>query len=239
MSAILRTHDSLAGRRIGNRLLLAAHLQHRIPPRSRITLDAGRDRLLHAVLSRADFLNLSVVSNSFRFRSTPLPASWPLDSPASGNGAISGLVTGRRPTDRLARNQYGMCPYCRPQPAAPPSIALSTAKATPGAENPLASSPNSLLFDPAGDKAFMGSDFGAVHDQSDKFRHHQQSFHRPRHGHRESAGGLQQRKCRCLLRYHPHSESGLRRQRGQSDFALGQCTEYLTTPWRPHSRPTD
>lgn len=39
---------------------------------------------------------------------------------------------------------------------------LSTAKATPGPENPLPASPNSLLFDPAGDKAFMGSDFGAL-----------------------------------------------------------------------------
>jgi hypothetical protein len=35
-------------------------------------------------------------------------------------------------------------------------------KASPGSENPIPTSPNSLLFDPAGDRAFMGSDFGAV-----------------------------------------------------------------------------
>jgi hypothetical protein len=35
-------------------------------------------------------------------------------------------------------------------------------KASPGPENPIPSSPNSLLFDPAGDRGFIGSDFGAV-----------------------------------------------------------------------------
>jgi hypothetical protein len=39
---------------------------------------------------------------------------------------------------------------------------VSTAKATPGSANFLPTPPNSLLFDPPGDKAFMGSNFGAL-----------------------------------------------------------------------------
>ncbi len=38
---------------------------------------------------------------------------------------------------------------------------LSTAKASPGSENPLPDPPNSLLFDLAGDKIYAGSNFGA------------------------------------------------------------------------------
>jgi hypothetical protein len=38
----------------------------------------------------------------------------------------------------------------------------NTAKGSAGPENPLPTSPNSLLFDLPGDRAFMGSDFGAL-----------------------------------------------------------------------------
>ena len=81
--------------------------------------------------------------------------------PVVGDGAISGLVTGTPAGTSLLATSTG----CAPQPpsACTTSIySLSTTKASTGPENPTPTSPNSLLFDPAGDKAFMGSDFGAL-----------------------------------------------------------------------------
>src|ERR1700722_18241926 len=78
-----------------------------------------------------------------------------------GDGAISGLVTGTPAATALLATSVG-CAHLPTTTCTTSVYSLSTARATPGPENPLPTSPNSLLFDPAGDKAFMGSDFGAL-----------------------------------------------------------------------------
>jgi hypothetical protein len=78
-----------------------------------------------------------------------------------GNGAISGLVTGLPSAVSLLATSTG-CSQLAPVTCTTSVYSLSTATATPGPENPVPTSPNSLLFDPAGDKAFMGSNFGAL-----------------------------------------------------------------------------
>ena len=77
------------------------------------------------------------------------------------DGAISGLITGNPAGTSLLATSMG-CAHLPNTTCSTSVYSLSTAKATPGPENPLPASPNSLLFDPAGDKAFMGSDFGAL-----------------------------------------------------------------------------
>jgi hypothetical protein len=86
------------------------------------------------------------------------PASGP---PAEGDGAISGLVTGATVGASVLAMSSG-CEHQSPTTCTTSIYSLSTAKASPGPENPLPTSPNSLLFDPAGDRAFIGSDFGAM-----------------------------------------------------------------------------
>ena len=81
--------------------------------------------------------------------------------PVYAETAISGLVTGPPATASLLATSTG-CAHLPPTTCSTSIYSLSTARATPGAENPIPTSPNSLLFDPAGDKAFMGSDFGAL-----------------------------------------------------------------------------
>ncbi len=78
-----------------------------------------------------------------------------------GDGAISGLITGATPTVNLLATSTG-CVNQPPSTCTTAAYSLSTAKASPGPANFLPSPPNSLLFDPPGDKAFMGSDYGAV-----------------------------------------------------------------------------
>lgn len=88
----------------------------------------------------------------------PLPASF--DAQVPGDGWISGVVTGAPVAATILATSTG----CAPNPPATciASIySLSTAKASTGPQNPIPTTPNSLLFDPAGDKAYMGSDFGA------------------------------------------------------------------------------
>lgn len=98
------------------------------------------------------------------YASPPAPGS-PL-SPGTGptpedDGAISGLVTGTPAGTALLATSTG-CAHLPTTTCSTSIYSLSSTRATPGPENPLPTSPNSLLFDPAGDKAFMGSDFGAL-----------------------------------------------------------------------------
>jgi hypothetical protein len=89
------------------------------------------------------------------------PGNPPPSPPIIGNGAISGLVTGLPSAASVLATSTG-CAQQTPTNCTTSIYSLSTGKSTPGPENPLPSSPNSLLFDAAGDKAFMGSNFGAL-----------------------------------------------------------------------------
>lgn len=81
-------------------------------------------------------------------------------SQLSQTGAISGVVSGTPAAASILAASTG----CAKQPPANCSSAvyyLSSSKASVGNENPTPAAPNSLLFDLAGDKIIMGSDFGA------------------------------------------------------------------------------
>ena len=88
----------------------------------------------------------------------PLPASF--DAQVPGNGWISGVVTGAPVAATILATSTG-CAHTPPATCVASIYSLSTAKASTGPQNPIPTPPNSLLFDPAGDKAYMGSDFGA------------------------------------------------------------------------------
>ena len=74
-------------------------------------------------------------------------------------GAISGVITGVPISPSVLAASLG----CVNQP---PSICSTSvynfAKGSAGNENPLPAAPNSFLFDLAGDRIYMGSDFGAI-----------------------------------------------------------------------------
>ena len=90
---------------------------------------------------------------------TPLqPVSGPT---VVGNGAISGLITGLPSPASLLATSTG-CAQLPPSTCTTSMYSLSTGRQSTGPENAINTSPNSLLFDPAGDRAFMGSDFGAL-----------------------------------------------------------------------------
>jgi hypothetical protein len=80
---------------------------------------------------------------------------------AVGNGAISGLITGSSTPASLLATSTG-CAQLPPATCATSMYSLSTGQHSTGPENVVNTSPNSLLFDPAGDRAFMGSNFGAL-----------------------------------------------------------------------------
>jgi hypothetical protein len=87
-----------------------------------------------------------------------LPAPY-IPQPVYPVTAISGLVTGApASTSVLATSQdcYSdiLCEVAL--------YSVATTTNLPGAANGLPAPPNSLMFDPAGDKAYMGSEFGAV-----------------------------------------------------------------------------
>jgi hypothetical protein len=86
----------------------------------------------------------------------------PVSGPtAVGNGSISGLITGLSTPATLFATSTG-CSQLPPATCTTSLYSLSTGKASPGPESSISTSPNSLLFDPAGDKAYMGSAFGAL-----------------------------------------------------------------------------
>lgn len=81
--------------------------------------------------------------------------------PVYAETAISGLVTGATAPAALLATSTG-CSQQAPSTCTTSIYNPSTAKPSTGPETPLPSSPTSLLFDPAGDKAYMGSNFGAL-----------------------------------------------------------------------------
>jgi hypothetical protein len=80
--------------------------------------------------------------------------------PLTGNGAISAVVTGATASASLLATSTG----CAHEPPGNCSTAVynpASNKAASNSETPAPVAPNSLRFDIAGDKAYMGSDFGA------------------------------------------------------------------------------
>lgn len=86
------------------------------------------------------------------------PPSAPIQ--LSPSGAVSGVVSGTPAAAAIFAASTG-CAHQPPNSCASAVYYLSSAKASVGNENPTPVSPNSLLFDLAGDKIIMGSDFGA------------------------------------------------------------------------------
>lgn len=83
-----------------------------------------------------------------------------IPAPVYADTAVSGLITGATaPTTVLAASTA--CEHISPVYCTSAAYAFSTAKAATGSDNPLPVSPNSLLYDLAGDRVYMGSDFGA------------------------------------------------------------------------------
>jgi hypothetical protein len=74
---------------------------------------------------------------------------------------ISGLVIGSTATGSMLASSYG-CSGLPPSTCTTVFYNVSTTKAQAGNPSASPSSPNSLLFDLAGDKAYMGSEFGAL-----------------------------------------------------------------------------
>ena len=96
----------------------------------------------------------------FPVYATPLPLP-PPQKPLPGDGSISGLVTGAPSAATVLATSTG-CAHLPPSTCTTAMYSVSTGKATPGPENSMSSSPNSLLFDAAGDRAYAGSDYGAL-----------------------------------------------------------------------------
>ena len=82
------------------------------------------------------------------------------DTDCPGVGAISGVITGATTSTTVLATSMG-CAHVVPSTCSASIYSLSTSGASTGPENPSPVPPNSLLFDLAGDKAYMGSDFGA------------------------------------------------------------------------------
>ena len=80
--------------------------------------------------------------------------------PVYAETAVTGVATGAPITVSVLAGSTG-CAHEPPSFCSSSVYFLSTAKASTGNENPLPTTPNSLLFDFAGDKIYMGSDFGA------------------------------------------------------------------------------
>ena len=82
------------------------------------------------------------------------------DTDCPGVGAISAVITGATTSASVLATSTG-CAHVVPSTCSASIYSLSTSRASTGPENPLPVAPNSLLFDLIGDKAYMGSDFGA------------------------------------------------------------------------------
>jgi hypothetical protein len=83
-----------------------------------------------------------------------------IPSPVYASTAISGVVTGSTTSASVLASSTG-CSTQAPSTCSSSIYSLSTAKAVAGPENPLPVAPNSMLYDLAGDKVYMGSEFGA------------------------------------------------------------------------------
>ena len=81
-------------------------------------------------------------------------------SPLSPMAAISGVVSGSPAAASILASSNG-CSSVIPSECTTSAYFFSSARASVGSETPLTASPNSFVFSPAGDKVFMGSQFGA------------------------------------------------------------------------------
>ena len=82
--------------------------------------------------------------------------------PLHTTAAISGLVTATSSTSASAILATSLgCALVPPETCSTGIYSFSSAKAVSNNATPMPTAPNSLLFDLAGDKVFMGSDFGA------------------------------------------------------------------------------
>ena len=77
------------------------------------------------------------------------------------NAAISGVISGAPAAASVFAASTG-CSQLPPIDCNSSAYFLSTAKESPGNQNPLPVSPNSFLFDPTGTRVYMGSNFGAA-----------------------------------------------------------------------------
>jgi hypothetical protein len=97
------------------------------------------------------------------FPEVPVGISAPspfIPAPVYATAAISGLVTGATSVTSALATSLG-CTQEPPDACTTSMYNVATSRATAGNESPMPASPNSLLFDLGGDKAYMGSDFGA------------------------------------------------------------------------------
>jgi hypothetical protein len=83
-----------------------------------------------------------------------------IPSPVYASTAVSGVVTGSTTSASVLATSTG-CSAEPPVTCSSSIYSLSTAKAVTGPENSLPVAPNSMLYDLAGDKVYMGSQFGA------------------------------------------------------------------------------
>lgn len=81
-------------------------------------------------------------------------------TPLSLNGAISGVVSGAVSPATVIASSTG-CNSVVPANCSTSAYFFPLSKGSAGSQNPLPASPNSFLFDLAGDRIYMGSDFGA------------------------------------------------------------------------------
>lgn len=89
----------------------------------------------------------------------PLPV-YSSPPPNDTTGAVSGIITGNPGTTSLLAGSLG-CADTPPSICGTGLYSISTGHAVAGTAIPMPDAPNSLLFDPAGDKVYMGSQFGA------------------------------------------------------------------------------
>jgi hypothetical protein len=110
-----------------------------------------------ALAACADFFQLTSCQ---QFIPAPVYSS-PPQQPIEGTAALSGLVTGATGANTLLASSVG-CENVNPLDCATVIYDISTAKAIAGSAIPLPFSPNSLLFDSLGDKAYLGSAVGGA-----------------------------------------------------------------------------
>ncbi len=114
-----------------------------------------------ALATCAGFFGLPSCSQFIPVAVYSSPPELPGQPPASGPVSIYGLVTGTTSAASVLATSTG-CALVNPIDCATSLYSVSTIKAVAGNQNPLPSSPTSLMFDLAGDKAYMGSEVIAV-----------------------------------------------------------------------------
>jgi hypothetical protein len=91
----------------------------------------------------------------------PVYATSPVMSNVPQTGGVSGLVTGSTATATVLATSTG-CATTIPETCTTGLYNVTTGRVTAGGVSVLPSSPNSMLYDLAGDKAYVGSEFGAL-----------------------------------------------------------------------------